>query len=82
MLGLLNHKLIVDVAVCSNNAFEMISRFLEPAVTAALLSPKVMCVFYLVTELYGKSVVCCSVLICSSPIFYILILLNILFFSL
>lgn len=63
MLGLPNHKLIADVAVRWNSAYEMIRRFLEqqPAVTAALLSPEVMCLFYLVTELYGKSVVCAAV---------------------
>lgn len=43
MLGLPHHKLITDVVVRWNSAYEMISRFLEqqPAVTAALLSPEV-----------------------------------------
>ncbi|KAJ8380238.1 hypothetical protein SKAU_G00010160 [Synaphobranchus kaupii] len=43
MLGLAPHKLITDVVVRWNSAYEMLSRFLEqrPAVTAALLSPEV-----------------------------------------
>ncbi|XP_048017725.1 E3 SUMO-protein ligase ZBED1-like [Megalobrama amblycephala] len=43
MLGLPHHKLITDVVVRWNSAYEMISQFLEqqPAVTAALLSPEV-----------------------------------------
>lgn len=43
MLGLPHHKLITDVAVRWNSAYEMLSRFLEqqPAICAALLSPEV-----------------------------------------
>lgn len=60
ILGLPHHKLIADVVVRWNSAYEMVSRFLEqqPAVTAALLSPEVRCLCYFVTVLYGKSVVC------------------------
>ncbi|KAL1279098.1 hypothetical protein QQF64_025771, partial [Cirrhinus molitorella] len=43
MLNLPHHKLITDVAVRWNSAYEMLSRFLEqqPAICAALLSPEV-----------------------------------------
>ncbi|XP_034024477.1 zinc finger BED domain-containing protein 4-like [Thalassophryne amazonica] len=43
LLGLPNHKLITDMPVCWNRAFEMVSRFLEqqPAVCASLLAPEV-----------------------------------------
>ena len=43
MLALPHHKLITDVAVRWNSAYEMLARFLEqqPAVCAALLSPEV-----------------------------------------
>lgn len=61
MLGLAPHKLITDVVVRWNSAYEMLTRFLEqqPAVTAALLSPEVRCLSYIVTELYEKSVTIC-----------------------
>ncbi|KAL1276633.1 hypothetical protein QQF64_036256 [Cirrhinus molitorella] len=44
MLNLPHHKLITDVAVRWNSAYEMLSRFLEqqPAICAALLSPEVV----------------------------------------
>ena len=43
MLGLPQHKLITDVAVRWNSAYEMLARFLEqqPAICAALLSPEI-----------------------------------------
>lgn len=43
LLGLPPHKLIIDMPVRWNSAYEMVSRFLEqqPAISAALLSPEV-----------------------------------------
>lgn len=43
LLGLPPHKLITDMPVRWNSAYEMVARFLEqqPAITAALLSPEV-----------------------------------------
>ena len=45
LLGLKQNKLITDVQVRWNSAYEMLKRYLEQqtAVTAALLSPEVSC---------------------------------------
>lgn len=50
MLELPQHKLITDVVVRWNSAYEMLSRFLEqqPAICAALLSPEVSYGLYIV----------------------------------